>query len=196
MGCPADSESLGRAGWTVLHTMARPCPLPPSRSAATAHGRAGPLRPSSGEAPRSHPLPALQAAYFPTAPSYAQQTGMGVFLRLFASFYPCRHCGQDFEAYLKTTPPATESCDTVLTSSLPLPAASPSPVQRLSPCGCLCCATCRREALSLWMCEAHNHVNTRLGKPAVVCTPQGLAERWRDGHASCDAEAAFDDAAG
>ena len=71
-------------------------------------------------------LPALQAAYFPTAPSYAQQTGMGVFLRLFASFYPCRHCGQDFEAYLKTTPPATESCATVPTSSLPLPAAFPA----------------------------------------------------------------------
>ena len=48
----------------------------------------------------------------------------------------------------------------------------------------------------MWMCEAHNHVNTRLGKPPVVCTPQGLAERWRDGHPSCDAEAAFDDAAG
>ena len=62
----------------------------------------------------------MQAAYFPTAPSYAQQTGMGVFLRLFASFYPCRHCGQDFEAYLKTTPPATESCATVLSPPLSL----------------------------------------------------------------------------
>jgi hypothetical protein len=70
VGCPADRESLGRAGWTVLHTM---------------------------------------AAYFPREPTYAQQASMGVFLRLFGSFYPCRECREDFQHNLRSEPPPTDS---------------------------------------------------------------------------------------
>lgn len=36
-----------------------------------------------------------------------------------------------------------------------------------------------REALSLWMCDAHNAVNTKLGKPTFDC--QLWRSRWRDG---------------
>ena len=70
VGCPADRESLGRAGWTVLHTM---------------------------------------AAYFPRQPNYAEQASMSVFIRLFANFYPCRDCREDFQAGIKAEPPTTES---------------------------------------------------------------------------------------
>ena len=69
IGCPADRESLGRAGWTVLHTM---------------------------------------AAYFPSKPSYTEQASMSVFLGLFATFYPCRECREDFQANLQVEPPTTE----------------------------------------------------------------------------------------
>lgn len=36
-----------------------------------------------------------------------------------------------------------------------------------------------REALSLWMCDAHNAVNTKLGKPTFDC--RLWKARWRDG---------------
>jgi FAD-linked sulfhydryl oxidase len=36
-----------------------------------------------------------------------------------------------------------------------------------------------RTALEQWMCELHNEVNERLGKPAFDCSR--VRERWRDG---------------
>lgn len=36
-----------------------------------------------------------------------------------------------------------------------------------------------RENLSLWMCDAHNAVNTKLGKPTFDC--KFWKERWREG---------------
>ncbi|KAI8823000.1 ERV/ALR sulfhydryl oxidase domain-containing protein [Fimicolochytrium jonesii] len=41
-----------------------------------------------------------------------------------------------------------------------------------------------REALSKWMCEVHNEVNERLGKPRFDCAK--VDERWRDGSAGSD----------
>lgn len=43
-----------------------------------------------------------------------------------------------------------------------------------------------RAALSLWLCERHNEVNERLGKPVFDC--RRTDERWKDGPAdgSCD----------
>lgn len=43
-----------------------------------------------------------------------------------------------------------------------------------------------RAALSRWLCERHNEVNERLGKPLFDC--QKTDERWKDGPAdgSCD----------
>lgn len=32
--------------------------------------------------------------------------------------------------------------------------------------------------LSIWLCEVHNMVNERLGKPAFPCTIEALSERW------------------
>lgn len=41
-------------------------------------------------------------------------------------------------------------------------------------------------AFSHWMCEMHNRVNVKLGKPEFDCTK--VFERWRDGwpDGSCD----------
>jgi FAD-linked sulfhydryl oxidase len=43
-----------------------------------------------------------------------------------------------------------------------------------------------REGLMQWLCERHNEVNEKLGKPAFGC--EGAQARWRDGPAdgSCD----------
>ncbi|KAK9763487.1 Flavin-linked sulfhydryl oxidase of the mitochondrial IMS [Basidiobolus ranarum] len=43
-----------------------------------------------------------------------------------------------------------------------------------------------RSALSKWMCDIHNEVNERLGKPLFDCSKTD--ERWRDGpkDGSCD----------
>ena len=57
------------------------------------------------------------------------------------------------------------------------------------------CATCRadfrvdvdaspprvdsRASLSRWVCERHNEVNAKLGKPLVSCELRDLDERWR-----------------
>ncbi|BFZ63611.1 Flavin-linked sulfhydryl oxidase of the mitochondrial IMS [Saitoella coloradoensis] len=40
-----------------------------------------------------------------------------------------------------------------------------------------------REALSRWMCRAHNEVNEKLGKPAFDCNK--WEERWRTGRKGC-----------
>jgi len=36
-----------------------------------------------------------------------------------------------------------------------------------------------RKEFSIWMCNAHNHVNERLSKPAFDCSLPNLDKRWR-----------------
>jgi mitochondrial FAD-linked sulfhydryl oxidase len=45
-----------------------------------------------------------------------------------------------------------------------------------------------RVGLSRWLCEAHNEVNGRLGKPQFDCSIKSTDERWKDGPSdgSCD----------
>ncbi|OCB85544.1 FAD-dependent thiol oxidase [Sanghuangporus baumii] len=38
-----------------------------------------------------------------------------------------------------------------------------------------------RENLSRWLCQQHNIVNERLGKPLFDCSIKSLDERWKDG---------------
>lgn len=40
-----------------------------------------------------------------------------------------------------------------------------------------------RKEFQLWMCEIHNEVNDRLGKPIFDCTK--VDERWRTGKPGC-----------
>uniref|UniRef100_A0A7S4BLL5 Sulfhydryl oxidase n=1 Tax=Chrysotila carterae TaxID=13221 RepID=A0A7S4BLL5_CHRCT len=42
-----------------------------------------------------------------------------------------------------------------------------------------------REDLSLWLCEMHNRVNDKLGKPIFKCTLSELDRRWRKGGPEC-----------
>lgn len=39
---------------------------------------------------------------------------------------------------------------------------------------------------SIWMCEAHNRVNTKLGKTTFNCDINNLDLRWRDGGKKCE----------
>jgi FAD-linked sulfhydryl oxidase len=42
-----------------------------------------------------------------------------------------------------------------------------------------------REKFSLWMCDLHNEVNEKLGKPIFLCQLETIDKRWKDGDASC-----------
>ena len=46
-----------------------------------------------------------------------------------------------------------------------------------------------RAELSVWMCELHNRVNAKLGKPLWSCDLKALDARWLDGGARCNGEA-------
>ena len=87
-GCPETSGSLGRAG------------------ERTAHG--APRRPRS---PRRTGWSVLHtmAAYYPTTPSAAENSGMRDFIGLFARFYPCGHCAEHMTAHIAEHPPQTHS---------------------------------------------------------------------------------------
>mmetsp|Transcript_100158 Transcript_100158/g.287738 ORF Transcript_100158/g.287738 Transcript_100158/m.287738 type:complete len:167 (-) Transcript_100158:241-741(-) len=43
-------------------------------------------------------------------------------------------------------------------------------------------ATESRKDLCLWLCDQHNRVNQKLGKPLFDCTMTNLDERWRKSH--------------
>ncbi|KAG5421045.1 ERV1 [Candida metapsilosis] len=85
------------------------------------------------------------AATFPETPTTKQQQDMKSFLNLFAGFYPCWYCGEDFVKYIDKHEPQTKSQDD----------------------------------LGKWLCEAHNDVNKKLGKPQFNC--QFWKQRWKDG---------------
>ena len=42
-----------------------------------------------------------------------------------------------------------------------------------------------RETLCLWLCELHNEVNVKLGKPIFRCEIRALDNRWKEGEISC-----------
>jgi FAD-linked sulfhydryl oxidase len=42
-----------------------------------------------------------------------------------------------------------------------------------------------REALSVWVCERHNEVNAKLGKPTLDCVLKTLDKRWKNGGERC-----------
>jgi len=42
-----------------------------------------------------------------------------------------------------------------------------------------------RDALSIWCCQQHNNVNSKLGKSQFDCSIQRINERWKVGHRDC-----------
>ena len=42
-----------------------------------------------------------------------------------------------------------------------------------------------RESLAVWLCNRHNEVNEKLGKPLFPCILKQLDERWRKGGKHC-----------
>ncbi|KAK3989662.1 ERV/ALR sulfhydryl oxidase [Cladorrhinum sp. PSN332] len=111
--CPADSETLGRSTWTLLHSI---------------------------------------AATYPRTPTQTQQSDLKSFIKLFSKFYPCWVCAEDFQAYIEKEKVKAGS----------------------------------RDEFGNWLCEAHNEVNRKLGKPVFDCGR--WEERWRTGwkDGSCD----------
>ncbi|GME96781.1 unnamed protein product [[Candida] boidinii] len=104
--CPPDVEELGRASWTLLHTI---------------------------------------AASYPENPSLEQQLEMKVFINIFSKIYPCWFCAGDFQKFIKIDEPKVRT----------------------------------QEDFGRWLCNAHNSVNVKLGKPVFDCNL--WKERWKDG---------------
>ena len=42
-----------------------------------------------------------------------------------------------------------------------------------------------RGSLAVWLCNRHNEVNEKLGKPLFPCVLKDLDERWRKGGKNC-----------
>jgi FAD-linked sulfhydryl oxidase len=104
--CPPDIGELGRATWSLLHTI---------------------------------------AATYPSTPSDIDRQRANDFLTLLGVIYPCSHCADELRTDLNQHPPDTQSQST----------------------------------FTQWMCQLHNRVNERLGKPKFDCAR--VDERWRDG---------------
>ena len=104
--CPLMRDDLGRASWSLLHTM---------------------------------------AAYYPNKPKTEEQETMNQFIHSFSKLFPCPECRADFQEEIVQSPPDLSS----------------------------------RLGLSTWMCQQHNTVNRKLGKPEFDC--RRVLERWRDG---------------
>ncbi|EGW34362.1 uncharacterized protein SPAPADRAFT_59785 [Spathaspora passalidarum NRRL Y-27907] len=85
------------------------------------------------------------AATYPEEPTNKQQKDMKQFINLFAGFYPCWFCADDFQKYITTNEPKVETQD----------------------------------SLGRWLCDAHNDVNKKLGKPKFNCDL--WKQRWKDG---------------
>ena len=104
--CPLMRDDLGRASWSLLHTM---------------------------------------AAYYPVQPKDEDKQTMKEFIQSFSRLFPCPECRADFQDEIKKSPPDVSS----------------------------------RLGISNWMCQQHNLVNQKLGKPEFDC--RQVLERWRDG---------------
>jgi len=75
-------------------------------------------------------------------------------LLLIEQVFPCRTCANDLKDYIAHHPPKVFVC---------LFASDKTKVSG-------------RSELELWMCQTHNHVNERLGKPIFPC--RRVRERW------------------
>ncbi|KAK3888493.1 hypothetical protein Pcinc_007452 [Petrolisthes cinctipes] len=53
------------------------------------------------------------AAYYPPTPSTQEQQEMSEFIKLFANFYPCKPCADDFKEWLQKYPPKVKSQDSL-----------------------------------------------------------------------------------
>jgi FAD-linked sulfhydryl oxidase len=104
--CPPNSSQLGKASWTLFHSM---------------------------------------AAWYPDVPTERDQQLMMGFYDAVAQFYPCTWCAKDFTRNIQQSPVRAQS----------------------------------RTELCQWLCEQHNTVNEKLGKPLFDCTMTSLDERWR-----------------
>ncbi len=113
------------------------------------------------------------AAYYPDAPTGEQRDIMRDFMYNMARVYPCGYfsCGIFFVCLCGAYPPLTCA---------------------VAPCRARYCADTTsnemvrnpprvgsRRELTTWLCEIHNEVNDRLGKPMFDCSK--IEERWRSG---------------
>jgi FAD-linked sulfhydryl oxidase len=78
---------------------------------------------------------------------------MKTFMTIFAKIYPCWSCAEDFQQWMSRP---ENNVDSVVQG---------------------------RKTFGKWLCEAHNDVNTKLGKKMFDCGK--WEERWRTGGEGC-----------
>lgn len=88
--------------------------------------------------------------------------------------FPCNECASDFQQVLHDTPPKLESRYLLYSIKNYY---SFIYIILYSYLNATCFLILERYDLSLWMCQAHNHVNERLGKEPFDC--KKVDERWR-----------------
>lgn len=96
------------------------------------------------------------AATYPSNATPAQQCEMKTFLSVFSRIYPCWVCAEDFRGWIGK-------------SENKLQVEGGGSRGHLS----------GRKEFALWMCNAHNDVNQKLGKNLFDCSK--VEERWRTG---------------
>lgn len=96
------------------------------------------------------------AAYYPIHPTKQQKHHMTEYMRHMTYTYPCSYCADESSKYINKPHMSIE----------------------------LHCNS--RDELSLWLCDVHNEVNERLGKPVFDC--RYVIDRWRTGpkDGTCD----------
>lgn len=96
------------------------------------------------------------AATYPSSATPVQQGEMKTFLSVFSRIYPCWVCAEDFRGWIE----------------------KPENKLQVEAGGSKGHLSGRKE-FALWMCNAHNDVNQKLGKKLFDCSK--VEERWRTG---------------
>lgn len=161
--CPPDVQALGRSAWTFLHTL---------------------------------------SANYPKNPTQEEKSDMKQFLGLFGKLYPCWVCAEDFREWMdrpenklqvggevgvKNGPEeGNKGRGDLLARRLGGVVARVGEKKESSGNGAEVGSGGKggnwlnsRERFGLWMCMAHNAVNTKLGKAEFDC--RKWEERWRTG---------------
>ncbi|KAF8424170.1 FAD-linked sulfhydryl oxidase ALR [Tirmania nivea] len=161
--CPPDVQVLGRSTWTFLHTL---------------------------------------SANYPKNPTQEEQSDMKQFMRLFGKLYPCWVCAEDFKEWMERPENRLELAGEegmengqeggkkgerdLLARRFGRAVTRVGEKKESNVNGARAGSGGKggnwldsRERFGLWMCMAHNAVNTKLGKPEFDC--RKWEERWRTG---------------
>lgn len=126
------------------------------------------------------------AAYYPEVADFQHRRSARSLVQSIAKLYPCSHCKDDFAQAIDHHPP---KCDTHQTGHERRDGSWVSADRRRGLRGVAWVGRVfTREEFAVWVCEQHNAVNEKIGKPTHPCRIELLDRRWRTGSAACQAQ--------